>query len=62
MSERAICVVCSKDCARHHLYCDIQEGPWCPGCFDKTPCGQGKHGEGCPTQVFSDEREQQDAA
>jgi hypothetical protein len=30
---------------------DRQEknGEWCGGCFDKTPCGMGKHGEGCPT-------------
>lgn len=45
MSERtAICRTCGKDCTRHHLMCDIEEGPWCPGCFDATACGKCEHG------------------
>jgi hypothetical protein len=29
--------------------CDRVLGEWCGTCFDKTPCGKSKHGEGCPT-------------
>jgi len=31
-----------------------QDGEWCPACFEKTACGNGVHGEGCPTKVFQD--------
>src|SRR5258708_30681488 len=42
-----------KECGAHYLMCDQQEGEWCPECFwEKTACGQGVHGEGCPTSVF----------
>jgi hypothetical protein len=26
---------------------------WCEMCFLMSACGHGKHGEGCPTTVFS---------
>lgn len=48
------CSKCGADCTAHHFMCDRMEGQWCEDCFDLTPCGRGKHGEGCPTQVFSD--------
>ena len=35
--------------------CDQDPGEWCDDCFALHPCGQGKHGEGCPTVVFDDE-------
>ena len=35
--------------------CDREAGEWCDDCFALHPCGQGKHGEGCPTVVFDDE-------
>jgi hypothetical protein len=28
-----------------------QDPVWCQECFEKTPCGKGEHGEGCPTLV-----------
>lgn len=33
---------------------DGAPGPWCGTCFDTTPCGQGKHGEGCETMMLGD--------
>jgi hypothetical protein len=49
------CINCEKDCARHHVMCDVQpDYAWCPECFGNTACAAGVHGEGCPTQVFSD--------
>lgn len=48
------CSKCGADCKAHHFMCDRMEGQWCGPCFDRTPCGRGKHGEGCPTQVFDD--------
>lgn len=48
------CKNCGRDCSGHHVMCDRSEGEWCPRCFQATACGQGKHGESCPTQVFAD--------
>lgn len=52
--EPVICWNCDTDCSRHYFMCDRDGGDWCPECWDKTACSQGVHGEGCPTQVFSD--------
>jgi hypothetical protein len=49
------CSICDDDCTRHRWMCDRVDGVWCPRCFELTACGAGDHGEGCPTQVFSDE-------
>lgn len=51
---KVLCLECDTDCTEHYLVCDIQDGTWCPYCFDNTLCGRGEHGEGCPTSVFSD--------
>lgn len=48
---KVLCIACKKDCTKYHWLCDLTEGAWCFWCFTKTDCGQGKHGEGCPTQV-----------
>lgn len=35
------------------MYCDEprnNDKAWCARCFAFTPCGIGKHGEGCPTK------------
>lgn len=54
MGEVIVCCNCDKECTSHYVMCDEQEGEWCPECFwEKTACGQGVHGEGCPTTVFS---------
>ncbi len=53
-TETITCSDCGKDCSLHYYMCDETEGEWCPKCFKKTPCGKGKHGEGCETGVFSD--------
>ena len=53
-AERVICGNCDRDCSRHYWMCDRDDGEWCPECWEKTACSQGVHGEGCPTQVFSD--------
>jgi hypothetical protein len=50
-----VCSNCDKDCTRHRWMCDRVDGAWCTVCFAWTACGVGDHGEGCPTQVFSDE-------
>lgn len=53
---RVLCKTCQADCTRHHLMCDEaldDDDTWCPKCFEATPCGQGKHGEGCATVCFS---------
>ena len=49
------CVNCEKDASRHYVMCDEDEGAWCPECFEKTACAAGVHGEGCRTDVFSDQ-------
>lgn len=55
MGERTICCNCDKDCTTHYWMCDEEaDGVWCPDCWEKTACCAGVHGEGCPTQVFSD--------
>ncbi len=53
MAEEIICCGCGKDATNQHYMCDLVDGEWCPECFEKTDCGQGKHGEGCPTTVFA---------
>jgi hypothetical protein len=32
--------------------CDRKDGEWCGKCFDRKPCGMGKHGEGCQTMMI----------
>lgn len=50
-----VCINCEKKVSVY-WYCDEEsEGAWCPDCFEKTACGQGAHGEGCPTKVFDTE-------
>lgn len=51
-TEKVICSTCGTDCSNQFWMCDEIEGTWCPECFDKTPCGKGEHGEGCPTQAL----------
>ena len=39
--------------------CDQDDSdPRCGTCFEKTPCGQGMHEEGCETQVFETTEEE----
>lgn len=49
------CFECGADCKKYHWMCDEAASfgfpQWCPECFEKTPCGRGDHGEGCPTMV-----------
>jgi hypothetical protein len=54
MADSVLCSTCHTDCTNHHWLCDMQDGAWCGTCFSRKPCGIGKHGEGCPTQVFDD--------
>lgn len=54
MSVLVLCALCGRNCTNHHWMCDRLEVDWCSGCFPQTQCGKGRHGEGCPTQVFSD--------
>jgi len=54
MAEK--CKTCGDVVQIYHM-CDIDEGPWCSGCFLDTPCGKGEHGEGCPTNVWDDNPE-----
>lgn len=53
--DKVTCCNCGRDCSRHYFMCDYDTGEWCPECWDNTACGNGVHGEGCPTQVFSDD-------
>ena len=53
------CKVCGTTTGPFHLcFEDTNETEdcffpaWCGKCFDKAPCGKGKHGEGCETVVF----------
>lgn len=32
--------------------CYRKDGEWCRTCFDRKPCGMGKHGLGCPAQMI----------
>lgn len=49
------CDVCGAFCTNHYYGCDrAPDLDWCPTCFPKTACGNGQHGEGCPTAVFGD--------
>lgn len=50
------CSNCEKELTPPCVYffCDEDDGIWCPDCFEETACGQGVHGEGCPTKVFDD--------
>lgn len=52
MTATILCAGCGHVCTSHHWMCDRRDGVWCNVCFHLTPCGKGKHGEGCPTQVF----------
>lgn len=50
--QMGTCIACGVKCENHHYLCDKAEGgQWCPACFEKTECGGGIHGEGCPTMV-----------
>jgi hypothetical protein len=51
-----VCDVCRKRLEPGvYFMCDQElDKEWCPDCFEKTDCGQGKHSEDCPTQVLSD--------
>jgi hypothetical protein len=47
------CSVCGKSLGRLYYYCDqALDDAWCAECFTTTPCGKGKHGEGCATKVI----------
>jgi hypothetical protein len=51
--EEITCCACGKETSREYFMCDeIMNDEWCPDCFEQTDCGQGKHGEGCPTKAF----------
>lgn len=52
--EPTICTDCFRPTSAHFFMCDRVDGEWCPECFEKTKCGRGKHGEGCPTAVFGE--------
>lgn len=54
MAERVICKKCGCECSDRHMLCDRVDGAWCRNCFAATPCGRGRHGEGCATAVFDD--------
>lgn len=54
MNTPVVCDRCGKDCTSNYWMCDRLMAQWCSECFAKSPCGKGKHGEGCPTQVFDD--------
>ena len=48
------CVDCGEEVSTYFL-CDEGDGEErCGDCFDKTACGSGGHGEGCPTQVVEE--------
>lgn len=49
------CATC-KCAVTSYAMCDRAEGDlvWCLDCFAETECGNGWHGEGCPTNVFED--------
>lgn len=51
------CAICDKDCTHHYFGCDKTMCPYCPECFTRTECGQGKHGEECSTQIFNTDRD-----
>jgi hypothetical protein len=53
-NELLFCGKCGKPLRGHYLACDRTMKEYCEDCFEKTPCGKGKHGEGCPTQIFED--------
>lgn len=51
-----ICEECKEETTVYFMCDEIEDEDkvWCEGCFEKTPCGQDAHGEGCPTKVFDD--------
>lgn len=53
------CGKCGKPVFGNYWGCDRTMKWYCPECFDRTPCGKGKHGEECPTQVFEDSAKEQ---
>ena len=55
MPRPLYCSKCGINCTGLHYLCDRMPGQWCVVCFKGTPCGKGKHGEGCPTQVLEDD-------
>jgi hypothetical protein len=46
------CCDCDKLLVGVYMLCDEYMVARCPDCFAKSRCGNGKHGEGCPTHVF----------
>lgn len=47
------CFKCKVECAERHWTCEAADDlVWCCWCFALTPCGWGRHGEGCAKQVF----------
>lgn len=47
------CTDCGTTLAGGFYMCDrAPNKAWCGECFDKTDCGQEKHGEECPTKVW----------
>lgn len=49
-----VCDGCGKLLDQGVYYgCDLDiEKDYCGACFEKTDCGQGKHGEDCSTQIL----------
>lgn len=53
-NETLECTTCKKDVTRRHWVCDLYiDEQFCDECFDQHPCGQGEHGESCPTLVMA---------
>lgn len=58
---RETCTSCGEPIGDHQannvIYtCDLRGGEWCGGCFDRMPCGQGRHAEGCATMMICEAR------
>jgi hypothetical protein len=54
MTIGCMCTNCEETTSVYFM-CDKEPDlVWCEVCFKETACGQGIHGEGCPTKVFDD--------
>jgi len=59
MTERDQCTFCNTDLGkkRRFMACDVTMHHYCTGCWPRSACAKGKHGEGCPTSIFQDDEE-----
>lgn len=52
-ADMIVCALCGLPLPPTCFLCDETMESYCPTCFDRTPCGKGRHGEGCPTLCVS---------